>query len=114
MRSTRRLLAASLIAAGCSGGAEQAIIGQFFAASRLVDRTALEKVATVAFDPRTQGTVTRFSIQRVSPERGMMKEVTLSATVHLPSGETRRKTLVITMRREMVGRWIVTGFRDAS
>jgi hypothetical protein len=55
--------------AACSGGAEQSIVGQFFNASRLRDNTSLDNFATVVFDPRTQGTVTTFSVQSVSPEQ---------------------------------------------
>ena len=82
-------------------------------------------MATVVFDPRTEGTVTRFTIQAVSLEqhRGGIatKEVTVLAPVRLPDGTSVRKTLVITMRRTAIGRgqptsdaWIITGVRDAS
>jgi hypothetical protein len=52
----------------CSGS-EQSIVSQFFSASRLRDNTSLDNIATVIFDPRTQGSVTTFSIQSVSPEQ---------------------------------------------
>lgn len=49
------------------------------------------------------------------------KEVTVSAPVRLPSGETAQKTYVITMQRavlkgdkDITGRWIITGCRDTS
>ncbi len=57
-----------LMAAACSGGAEQPILNQFFTASRLGDNTSLQNFATVAFDPRTEGTVSSFSITSVTPE----------------------------------------------
>jgi hypothetical protein len=66
------LLAASLAVltlAGCSGGPEQSILNQFFTASRLADSTSLNYVTMVSFDPRTQGTVTGFTITSVSPEQ---------------------------------------------
>jgi len=53
----------------CSGGAEQAIITQFFNASRLRDNTSLDNIATVIFDPQTQGTVATVSIQNIGPEQ---------------------------------------------
>ena len=49
-------------------GSDQATISEFFNASRLRDNTSLDNIATVIFDPRTQGSVTRFNIQNVSPE----------------------------------------------
>jgi hypothetical protein len=54
---------------GCSSGPEQPILNQFFTASRLGDNTTLANFSTVAFEPRTQGTVSSFDIQSVSPEQ---------------------------------------------
>jgi hypothetical protein len=58
----------SLLLVGCSGGSEQTIVGQFFNASRLGDNTSLDNIATVVFDPRTQGTVTTFSVTNITAE----------------------------------------------
>jgi hypothetical protein len=66
-RLLRAVFLLALVAA-CSG-AEQAIVGQFFNASRLRDNTSLDNFATVIFDPRTQGTVTTFSVNAVGPEQ---------------------------------------------
>ncbi len=48
------------------------------------------------------------------------KDVTISATVRLPSGETAQKTFVVTMQRavlkgdrELTGRWIIAAIKDA-
>jgi len=48
------------------------------------------------------------------------KDVTISATVRLPSGETAQKTLVVTMQRavlkgdrDITGRWIIAAIKDA-
>ena len=224
-------LSLTFVFVGCSGGSEKAIVSQFFSASRLRDNTSLDNIATVIFDPRTQGTVTTFSITTVSPEdhkplplkslakaqddakaedeafskrkddyqtanleaiqrvlkaeRGegkvsgkdaevqvawtklreesatvskkvsdarrslrsqtqlvdlsvnaggrtavdvtkydgemVSKDVTVSAPVKLPSGDTVQKTLLLTMQRailkgdkEITGRWIITGFKDTA
>jgi hypothetical protein len=90
---------AALIAAGCAGGYEQALLAQFFTASRLLDRTALQTISTSIFDPRTDGTVLRFDVDRIAPEDHGEKRVTVTATVHRPSGETVPETLIVTMRR---------------
>jgi hypothetical protein len=139
-----------LLAAACSHGPEQFILGEFFGASRLRDMTALQGFATVPFEPHVQGIITSFSIARVSPEEyrplssvaseigiaelsvddprhpidvrrynGEMvsKEVTIRAPVRLPNGQIAQKTMNIILQRtilkgdrEIVGRWIVTGF----
>jgi hypothetical protein len=70
---TKVLLAASLavlsIVAACSSGAEQPILSEFFTASRLRDNTSLGNFSMVSLDPRTEGTVTTFTIVNVSPEQ---------------------------------------------
>jgi hypothetical protein len=49
------------------------------------------------------------------------KDVTISANVRLPSGETAQKTLVVTMQRavlkgdrDITGRWIIAAIKDAA
>jgi len=54
---------------GCSGGAEQKILEDFFRASRMRDNTTLGNFATVSFDPRTDGIVQKFDVVSVSQER---------------------------------------------
>ncbi len=54
---------------GCSGGAEQKVLDDFFRASRMRDNTTLGNFATVSFDPRTDGVVQKFSVVSVSEER---------------------------------------------
>jgi hypothetical protein len=125
-------------------------LGEFFGASRLRDKTALDGFATVPFEPHVQGIVTSFAIARVGPDQheplstlpsevgiaelsvddprhpidvrkfhGEMvsKEVTIRAAVQLPNGRIAPKTIDIILQRvilkgdrEIVGRWIVTGF----
>ena len=54
---------------GCSGGAEQKVLDDFFRASRMRDNTTLGNFATVSFDPRTDGVVQTFDVVSVSEER---------------------------------------------
>lgn len=54
---------------GCSGGAEQKILDDFFRASRLRDNSTLGNFATVSFDPRTDGIVQKFDVVSVGEER---------------------------------------------
>lgn len=71
----RRITSYSLVAGtlavviGCSGGAEQKVLDDFFRASRLRDNTTLGNFATVAFDPRTDGAVQKFDVVSVGEER---------------------------------------------
>jgi len=109
------MVGAVLSAIGCAGGYEQALLAQFFTASRLLDRTALQNISTVIYDPRTEGTVLRFDVERIGPEDHGEKRVTVSAQVHVLDGSTVLKTLVVTLRRpdpstdqRTTSRWIVT------
>jgi hypothetical protein len=101
---------------GCSTASEQRLLNQFFAASRLRDTTALANIATVVFEPATQGTITSFEITAVVPRStaggAISKEVSISAPVRLPSGQTAQKRLVVTIQRGAAD-WIVTAVTDA-
>jgi hypothetical protein len=55
--------------AACSSAPENAILQQFFRASRLNDTTSLASFATARFQPNTDGTITSFDIVEISPER---------------------------------------------
>ena len=61
---------AMLFVTACSGsGAEQTLIRAYFTAARTGDRTTLNNIAMVAFDPREDGTVSTFSIESVAEEQ---------------------------------------------
>jgi hypothetical protein len=100
-----------LLLAACSVYPERPFLEQFFAASRLRDRTALQNFSTVTFEPRDQGIITRFTITGVSTERAgkrLSKNVSLTAPVKLPDGQVVEKSLVVTMEYA-AGRWTITG-----
>ena len=111
-RTTATLLAVSLTvlaAVACSGGAEQPILNQFFTASRLGDNTSLQNFSTVAFDPRTQGTVTSFSITNVTPEeRKALNVKTFAKALDEAKAEdaayTKRKDEYFTANQEAISR----------
>jgi hypothetical protein len=114
----RALVAVALAAAmaGCSPRAEEPILGAFFHASRLRDRTALQKLATTSFDPAVQGIITRFEITGVSSRRERdlaTKDIAIEAPVTLMSGKVVEKRLVVTIQ-QIDGRWIVVAITDAA
>jgi hypothetical protein len=57
------------LAAGSCVRAEEPMLSAFFSVSGLRDKTALAKFSLVSFDPPTDGVVTEFRIEAVSPER---------------------------------------------
>jgi len=105
------------LAAGCARyGAEQLLLEQFFSASRLRDRSALQQLSTVVFEPREQGTVTSFRIAEVVEletvdGRPRSKQITVHAPVRLPGGETAPRRIILVLQHD--DHWIVTGFTIA-
>jgi len=85
----------------CAGAAEQTLLAQFFAASRLRDLTALSKVSTVVFEPASDGIVTDFDITGITGDAAS-KEVAISAAVKQPDGRTVRKRLTVTIQGGLV------------
>ena len=119
------LLVVALAAAqaACAPRPEAPILGEFFNASRLRDRTALQKIATTSFDPAAHGIITSFDITAVVTREAAgraSKDVSISAPVKLPDGQTLQKDLVVTLERDgsasgsAAERWIVTAIRDAA
>ena len=119
------VLAASLLtltALGCAADVERALLTQFFAASRLRDLTALQKISTVVFEPAADGIVTSFDILQLTPVPGpdgvpVSEVASITAPVRLPDGQTVSKTLVVTLERRASGGdrgsspgWMITGF----
>jgi hypothetical protein len=112
------LLVAAMIAAACAPGREQLLLEQFFQASRLRDRTALQRIATVIFEPLEQGTVTDFTITAAvdvpdSPAGVKARQVTVTAPVRLPNGQTATRKILLLLERR-TDRWLVTGFTTAA
>ena len=116
IRATSLMLLALTLAAvgvvGCSAKAEEPILKQFFAASRLRDKTALQEFSTVTFEPLESGIITTFEITGVTVEQSeagnVTKNVTITAPVIQPDGQTVQKTLVVILELKL-GRWLITG-----
>jgi len=63
------LLFVVAFAAACSGPPEEPILQRFFRASAARDNTTLSNFAVVAFEPKTDGTISTFTITNVTPDR---------------------------------------------
>jgi hypothetical protein len=121
------LAACVFLVAACSVPAEQPIVGDFFAASRLRDTTQLARFATVVFEPRDRGIVDRFEILSVSPERPVdgvrHKDVLVDAVVRRMDGGVRSQRLLVSLELRhadgtnaappLYGGWVVTAVTDA-
>jgi hypothetical protein len=115
----------TIVLAACSSADERILLNQFFAASRLRDLTALRNVATVVFEPATEGIVTSFellgvTVVRASEGQALSEEVAIDAPVRLPDGNTVEKTFVVTLQRglpesdpQRSGGWMITAIKAA-
>lgn len=69
LKAVLLLLPVAALEVACSRPPEQQMLNQFFRAARNRDNTTAAMMATVALDPRTQGSVEDFSITSVGAER---------------------------------------------
>ena len=90
-----------LAVSGCGPNTERTLLNRFFAASRLRDLTALGKIATVVFEPASDGIVTSFDITSVTG-RGSREEVLISAPVKMFDGRMMTKNFAVTIERGLV------------
>jgi hypothetical protein len=130
-RSSRAAICSgALFAAACSySPPEQQVLEKFFRAAKLQDSTTLAGVATVNFDPRSDGSIQEFTIDNIGePERRagvdgdvVTEPVTVTAKVVSPAGRTTSRTLVVTLQRAAEkdgdpttgGTWIVVSIRPS-
>ena len=75
---------------------------------------------TVVVDMSINGGPTHVDVTKYDGEL-LSKDVSISAPVKLPTGQTAQKNYVVTMQRavlkadkEITGRWIITSIKDAS
>jgi len=102
------VLLTTALFAGCGVRPERSLLDEFFAASRLRDKTALAGFSTVTFEPLEQGIVVDYEITAVGTEGGT-KRVTLDAMVKRPDGQVAPRTLIVLMQRDTPQSWKITG-----
>jgi hypothetical protein len=122
VKSVAVLTLVVLTLAACSGAAERTLIAQFFAASRLRDLTALRSLATIVFEPKTDGIVNDFELLRIDsvPQSGSQppsKRALIAAPVRTPDGKTVPTIFVVTMQHGLPGSeprwggWMITAIQ---
>jgi hypothetical protein len=87
---------------------QEQLLTDFFEASRLYDTTVVAKMSDVIFNPREDGVVQDFEVEKVEPAAdGMTERVTVRANVRRPDGTVSARTLVASLRRQD-GRWFIS------
>lgn len=103
---TRASVVLACLLAGCGVlSLEEQVLQRFFEASRLYDRAALEKVATIVFNPAVDGIVQDFTVESVAAADGR-RVVQVDAQVRRRTGAAVERLVVTLERRD--GRWLVT------
>ena len=100
-----------LLAAACRVfSTEEQLLTRFFEAGRFYDRVAMDKVATIEWNPASAGIVRAFDITAVNRVSGSRREVIVDADLQLPDGSrTRREYAGVIEQRD--GRWLITQLR---
>jgi hypothetical protein len=78
-------------AAACSSKPEEAILQQFFRASRLRDTTSLAGFSVARFDPQTEGTIVSFEVVGISPEQRTPMTLSGLSKEHEAVADAQRK-----------------------
>ena len=89
---------------------EEQLLTDFFEASRLYDTSVMARLSAVPLNPRTEGIVDSFEIQRVDQTNESSEQVTVAARVRSFAGQVRPRTFVFTLTRQE-GRWFIRDFR---
>ena len=92
---------------------EQQLLTDFFEASRLYDTSVMARLSAVPLNPRTEGIVDSFDIQRVDRTDEKSEQVTVAARVRSFDGRVRPRTFVFTLERQE-GRWFIRTWRPAA
>ena len=87
---------------------ERQLLQDYFQACRLYDLTVLERLSTVACNPRTDGVVQGFEIAGVERGTPASRKVSIQAAVRMFDGSSSNRTMTVTLT-EQGGRWMVTG-----
>jgi hypothetical protein len=106
----------SLVLLGCGVlTPEEQLLQRFFEASRLFDAAALEKVATVVFNPVTDGIVQDFHVTAVSAVEPtavgpLRRTANVTAQVRRRNGAESQRTLTATFERH-ADHWIIVAIQ---
>ena len=89
---------------------EDQLLTRFFEAGRLYDRVAMDKVATIEWNPASAGIVRRYEVTAVDRENDSRRAVTVAADVQLPDGSMAGRGYAAVIERRG-DRWLITQLR---
>ena len=85
---------------------EEQLLTDFFEASRLYDTSVMARLSAMPFNPRNDGIVDSFEIERIERADDGGERVTLGARVRSFDGQIASRQFVFTLTRRD-GRWFI-------
>ena len=89
---------------------EEQLLTDFFEASRVFDVSVMSRVSAVPLNPRADGIVDSFEIERVDRLDDQTERVTVAARVRSFDGRVTPRRFVFTLTRRD-GRWFIQAWR---
>lgn len=89
---------------------EEQLLTDFFEASRVYDTAVMARLSARPFNPRTDGVVDAFEVERIDRAEQGREQVTVAARLRRFDGQVASRRLVFTLTRQD-GRWFIQDFR---
>jgi len=89
---------------------EAQLLTDFFEAARLYDTAVMAQLSAKPMNPRTEGIVDAFDIERVDKDDDGSSRVTVNARVRRFDGQVGSRQLVFSLVRQD-GRWFIAGWK---
>jgi hypothetical protein len=89
---------------------EEQLLTDFFEASRLFDTSVMARLSAAPLNPRADGIIDSFEIERVDRANDQRERVAVAARVRTFDGQVNSRRLVFTLTRRD-GRWFIQEWR---
>ena len=89
---------------------EEQLLTDFFEASRLFDTSVMARLSAAPLNPRADGIIDSFEIERVDRANDHQERVAVAARVRTFDGQVNSRRLVFTLTRRD-GRWFIQEWR---
>jgi hypothetical protein len=89
---------------------EEQLLTDFFEASRVFDTSVMARLSAAPLNPRADGIIDSFEIERVDRADEQHERVTVAARVRTFDGQVNSRRLVFTLTRRE-GRWFIQEWR---
>jgi len=89
---------------------EEQLLTDFFEASRLFDTSVMARLSAAPLNPRADGIIDSFEIERVDRSNDQQERVAVAARVRTFDGQVNSRRMVFTLTRRN-GRWFIQEWR---